>query len=54
MARNKFDVDETLEEKFDINQVIRLKKYIIPHKKKMFLALFFMLSSSALVRQVLK
>lgn len=46
MARNKFDVDETLEEKFDINQVKRLKKYMVPHKKKMFLALFFMLSSS--------
>lgn len=48
MARNKFDVDETLEEKFDINQVKRLKKYIVPHKKKMLLALFFMLSSSLL------
>lgn len=48
MARNKFDVDETLEEKFDINQVKRLGKYIAPHKKKMLLALFFMLSSSLL------
>lgn len=48
MARNKFDVDESLEEKFDINQVKRLGKYIKPHKKKMFLALFFMLSSSLL------
>lgn len=48
MARNKFDVDESLEEKFDINQIKRLGKYIKPHKKKMFLALFFMLSSSLL------
>lgn len=48
MARNRYDMDEVLEEKFDINQVRRLGKYIIPHKKKMLMALFLMLSSSFL------
>ena len=39
MARNRYDMDEVLEEKFDINQVKRLAKYVAPHKKKMLLAL---------------
>lgn len=49
MARNRYDMDEVLEEKFDVNQLKRLSQYIVPHKKKMILALFFMLSSSFLV-----
>ncbi|RKI39406.1 ABC transporter ATP-binding protein [bacterium D16-51] len=48
MARNRYDMDEVLEEKFDINQVKRLAHYIVPHKKKMLTALFLMLSSSFL------
>lgn len=48
MARNRYDMDEVLEEKFDINQIKRLAQYIVPHKKKMLLALFLMLSSSFL------
>lgn len=49
MARNRYDVDEELEESFDAGQLKRLVKYIVPHKKKLALALFFMLSSSFLV-----
>ena len=49
MARNRYDVDEVLEEKFDIKQLKRMIQYIAPHKKKMLLALFFMLSSAFLV-----
>lgn len=48
MARNRYDQDETLEEKFDINQIKRLLKYITPYKWKMALALFFVMSSSVL------
>lgn len=48
MARNKYDVDEILEDKFDVNQLKRLAGYIKPHKKPMAGVLFLMLSSSAL------
>ncbi len=48
MARNKYDVDEILEDKFDVNQLKRLAGYIKPYKKQMALVLFLMLSSSAL------
>ena len=48
MARNKYDVDEVLEDKFDVNQLKRLAKYIGPHKKQMIIVLFLMLSASAL------
>lgn len=48
MARNKYDVDEIIEEQFDVRQLLRLGKYVAPHKKKMFLAAILMLSSSAL------
>lgn len=48
MARNRYDMDEIIEERFDINQIKRLAHYIVPHKKKMLLALFLMLSSSFL------
>lgn len=34
MARNKYDVDEVLEDRFDINQLKRLGKYVAPYKKK--------------------
>ena len=48
MARNKYDVDEVLEDKFDVNQLKRLAKYIGPYKKQMIIVLFLMLSASAL------
>ena len=48
MARNKYDIDEVLEDSFDVNQLKRLGLYIIPHKKKMILAVILMLTSSAL------
>ncbi len=48
MARNKYDVDEILEDKFDLNQLKRLAGYIVPYKKQMLAVLFLMLSASAL------
>lgn len=48
MARNKYDVDEILEDKFDVNQLKRLAGYIAPYKGQMAVVLFLMLSSSAL------
>ena len=48
MARNRYDVDETLEDAFDLNQVKRLANYIKPYKKEMGFVIFMMLSSSAL------
>jgi len=48
MARNKYDVDETLEDKFDVKQLKRLVVYVKPYTKQLALALFLMLSSSAL------
>lgn len=48
MARNRYDVDETLEDSFDLNQVKRLANYIKPYKKEMGFVIFMMLSSSAL------
>lgn len=48
MARNKYDIDETLEESFDFGQIKRLGKYLVPYKKEMFLVLLLMLSASAL------
>ncbi len=48
MARNKYDVDETLEDKFDVKQLKRLVIYVKPYTKQLALALFLMLSSSAL------
>lgn len=48
MARNKYDVDEVMEERFDVRQLLRLGRYVIPHKKKMILAGTLMLSASAL------
>ncbi len=48
MARNKYDVDEILEDKFDVNQLKRLGGYIRPYKRQMLMVLFLMLSSSAL------
>ena len=48
MARNRYDQDEILEDRFDVNQLKRLGNYIKPYKGKMFFVLFLMLSSSGL------
>ena len=50
MARNKYDIDEIMEDHFDLGQLKRLGHYVLPFKKDMFLAAFLMLSASALTR----
>ncbi len=52
MARNRYDVDEVLEDSFDLNQLKRLAGYISPYKKRMALVIILMLSSSALTMLV--
>ena len=47
MARNKFDVDETLETPFNIKHLLRAGVYIGRHKKKMLLSLLFSAISAA-------
>ena len=47
MARNKYDVDEILEEKFDYNQLKRLLAYLKPYRKRFLSVAFMMLSASA-------
>lgn len=47
MARNKYDVDEILEDSFDINQVKRLLGYLKPYRKRFISVAFMMLSASA-------
>ena len=47
MARNKYDVDEILEDKFDLNQLKRLLAYLIPYRKRFVSVGFMMLSASA-------
>lgn len=48
MARNRYDVDEVLEDSFDISQLKRLAGYIKPYKKQMAFVIVLMLSASAL------
>ena len=48
MARNTYENDEILEDKFDAKQLKRLGGYIRPYTGKMLLVLFLMLSSSGL------
>ena len=48
MARNRYDVDEPLEESFDIGQLKRLAGYVTPYKGKMAIVIILMLSASAL------
>ena len=48
MARNKYDIDEMIEESYDIKQLGRILKYVNPYRGQLALALFLMLSSSAL------
>ena len=46
MARNKFDVDETLESEFNINHLKRLWAYIRPYKKDITATLVMMILSN--------
>lgn len=48
MARNKYDIDETLESKFDLTQLKRLGKYVGSYKKTLITVIVLMLISSAL------
>jgi ATP-binding cassette, subfamily B, multidrug efflux pump len=48
MARNKIDIDEKLEDEFDLAQLKRLFQYIRPHKKEIILTIVLMTVSSAL------
>ena len=47
MARNRYDMDEILEDSFDVNQLKRLGGYIIPYKGRMIGIIILMLLSSA-------
>ena len=46
MARNKYDVDESLESEFNITYVKRILKYLKPYKKEMLITLAIMLIAS--------
>lgn len=52
MARNRYDMDEVLEDSFDVGQLKRLAGYISPYKKKMAGVIVLMLTSSALTMAV--
>ena len=43
MARNKYDVDETLETKFDMKQIKRLFSYVGRYRKKLIMTIMLML-----------
>ncbi len=47
MARNKYDVDEILEESFDFEQFKRLMGYLKPYRKRFLSVAVLMLSASA-------
>jgi len=48
MARNKFDVDETLEKdaEFNVKHLLRLKDYIAPYKKPLIMTVIVMIVAS--------
>lgn len=48
MARNKFDIDEELDVKFDFKQVRRLLGYLKPYKGKVAFTVLLMIASSLL------
>ena len=49
MARNKYDIDETLQTEFNFSHLKRLGAYIKPHRKELFITIFLMSISSVLV-----
>lgn len=52
MARNRYDMDEVLEDSFDVGQLKRLGGYVAPYKNKMIGVIILMLSSSALTMMI--
>lgn len=48
MARNKYDIDETLQSEFNIKHLKRLGSYIAPYRKDMAITILLMMTSSAL------
>lgn len=52
MARNRYDVDESLEERFNVSQLKRLAGYISPYKEKMAGIIILMLTTGALSMMV--
>ena len=52
MARNRYDMDEVLEDSFDIGQLKRLGAYVSPYKTKMAGVIILMLSASAATMMV--
>ena len=46
MARNKFDVDESLESEFNVQQIKRLWNYVRPYKKDIITTLLLMILSN--------
>jgi len=48
MARNKFDIDEELDSKFDFKQFKRMLRYLGPYKGKVISTVLLMLASSAM------
>ncbi len=48
MARNKYDIDETLQTEFNVSHLKRLGTYIKPYRKEMFFTIFLLTLSSAL------
>ena len=54
MARNKFDIDEELDVKFDFKQVRRLLGYLKPYKGKVASTVLLMIASSRALRTAVK
>lgn len=48
MARNKYDVDESLETEFNLSHLKRLSTYVKPYRKDLIITILLMLISSAL------
>lgn len=48
MARNKYDIDETLQTEFNFSHLKRLGTYIKPYRKEMLFTIFLLTISSAL------
>jgi len=49
MARNKYDIDETLQTEFNLSHLKRLGAYIKPYRKELFITISLMSISSVLV-----
>ncbi len=49
MARNKFDVDESLDQEFNASQVKRILDYIKPHRKAISFVIFMMVLTTTAV-----